>query len=325
MNIPQSLRERINFQGDFDELLKDVAASYHIGDFISFEPMMLGVEDVNLKLTTSDGTYLVKIFADSRDDAQCLRLINVVKTAIENGISHPQFLKREHGYIFRGRYEEFNIRVAVFEFIEGKTFYELKKNPTTAELKEIIRMASLGNSIGYRPLPLYDSWSLVNFTAELELARKSIDDKYLKILDALQQEFEKVDIAKLPHSLVHGDLISTNIIKAKDGAIYFLDFSVANYYPRIVELAVLMCDVMFDPSGTITVEKYYKLLLSEYQSHIKLNEYEIEVLPLFIKLAHAMHVVRASREIKEGNKSEENLHWLELGKKGLTQTLKAFN
>ena len=323
MNISQNLRKRINFQGEFDELLQDVCSAYKIGNFISFVPIEIGYEDFNLKLITSKGTFFVKIFSDKRDNTECLRLINVVKIALDNGVSHPKFLKHAEGYIYKNQYEQFNIRVAVFEFIEGKNFFEMKRNPNTVELKEIIKMAAAINKIDYVVAPLYDEWALVNFVAELELARKYLDKKQLKVLEQLKSDFEKIDLKSLPMSLVHGDLISTNIMKDKTN-IYFVDFSVANYYPRIVELAVLMSDTMFDPTGKVTVEKYYKLLTVEYQNYLKLTEEEIEVLPLFIKLAHAMHVVRGERAIGQGDKSTVTKHLVDLGKKGLDATLKVW-
>ena len=323
MNISPILRERINFQGEFEELFSDVASTYDIGNYVSFVPIELGYEDFNAKLTTTKGNFFVKIFAESRDDAECLRLINIVKSAIDKGVTHPRLIKHKEGYIFRNQYEQFNIRLSLFEWIEGKSFYELKRNPTTQELKEIIRIAAISNQIEYTPANLYDSWALVNFASELEKARTYISSDTLSLLDKLNLQLGETDFKELPHSLVHGDLISTNIMKA-GSKIYFVDFSVANYYPRIVELAVLMCDVMFDPTGKVTIEEFYKLLVSQYQKYTKLSPEELNALPLFIKLAHAMHVVRATREEAEGRGSSENTHWLRLGEKGLSQSMKVW-
>ncbi len=302
----------------------DVCREYILGEYRSFEPIEMGYEDVNLKLTTEKGVFFVKIFAESRDDAQCLRLINIVKTAIDSGVSHPKFLLKETGYIFRGRYENFNIRLAVFEFIEGKSFYDLKKLPTKEELKEIIKIAALINKIDYKPAPLYDSWALVNFPEELEKSREHLSAKELKVLDRLKSDFEEIDIKALPHSLVHGDLISSNLMKSKE-KIYCVDFSVANFYPRIVELAVIMSDLMFDPTDKIGVKKYFKLLVDEYSTYNKLTSEELKILPLFIQLAHAMHLLRATREKAEGNKTAENEHWLSLGKKGFKYSTLAWS
>lgn len=324
MNIPQTLRKRINYQGEFEELLTDVTTSYDLGSFISFEPMLLGIEDLNLKLITTKGKYFVKIFNEKRDNPECLRLVNIVKMCTDNGVSHPEFLKRDVGYIFRNQYEQFNIRLAVFEFIEGKTFYELKRNPTTAELKEIIKMAAMVNEIDYKIADLYDPWATVNFPTEYKKAKKYLVDPEKKVFDELEKQFEKIDIKSLSYSLVHGDLIGTNIIKGKE-KIYFVDFSAANFYPRIVELAVLMTDIMFDPTDKTTVKKYYDLLITEYQKYIKLTNVDLEALPLFIKLAHAMNYIGAVLEKNVGkNKTEENEHWMKLGKKGLDATLKVW-
>jgi Ser/Thr protein kinase RdoA (MazF antagonist) len=189
------------------------------------------------------------------------------------------------------------------------------------ELEEIVRIAALVNKIEYKPAFVYDSWAIINYSSELEKAKRYLPKNQIKTLEKLQSSMEKVDIKSLPHSLVHGDLISTNIMKAKD-QIYFVDFSVANYSPRIVELAVLMCDMFFDPSGEMTVQQQYNDLITQYQKYIQLSKEELEVLPLFVKLAHAMHLVRGLREKGEGNTSDENNHWIEIGKNGLEQTLK---
>jgi Ser/Thr protein kinase RdoA (MazF antagonist) len=321
VSIPQSLRKRINYQGEFDELLQDVCASYIIGDFVSFSLIELGYEDVNLKLTTTKGHFFVKIFAERRDDAECLRLINIIKIAIDNGVCHPKFLDRREGYIFRNQYEQFKIRLAVFEYIEGETFFEMKREPTPAEFKKIIEMATKVNTIDYVVPFLYDPWAIVNFISELKKAGKYLDEKTKKVMEELREVFEKVDIKSLPHSLVHGDLISTNIMKKKE-EIYFVDFSVANYYPRIVELAVLMSDIMLDKSGNASLEKRYKFLISEYQKYISLTKEELGVLPLFVKIANAMNIIGSilEKETKK-NDSEENKYWMETGKKGLKESL----
>lgn len=320
MNIPQELRTRINFQGEITELLTDVCIEYGLGEFVSFETIIQGDEDVNLRLTTSKNDYFVKIFAERRDDVECLRLINIIKNALDMGVLHPQFLTKDTGYIFRNRYENFNIRLAVFEFIKGKTFRDLKRNPNTTELKEIISMVAKINSIDYIPLELYDKKAIVNFVTEFEKTKEYLSGSDIKMLEKLQKEFEAIDLKDLPYTLVHGDITETNIIKSGT-KIYIVDFSRANYYPRIVELAVLMSNIMFDESGKESTESSLKFLLKEYQKFINLTDLEISTLPLFVKLAHAMNFITAvfEKEAKK-NKSEENKNLLNLSKKGLAQT-----
>lgn len=130
----------------------------------------------------------------------------------------------------------------------------------------------------------------------------------------------------MPHCLVHGDIIKTNVVKSKSGELYILDFAVSNYYPRIIELAVLFSNMLFDENNLGTFPDYYKLALDEYQKATPLSSKELETLPLFVKIAHAMHIIPPIREQKlNKNTSDENLYWLNLGRIGLKYTSGLFN
>ncbi len=62
----------------------------------------------------------------------------------------------------------------------------------------------------------------------------------------------------------------------------------------------------------------YRLALGAYQAVLKLEDTEIEYLSLFIKLAHAMHIILSTvQKIKHNNNSIENEHWLNRGREGL--------
>ena len=103
--------------------------------------------------------------------------------------------------------------------------------------------------------------------------------------------------------------------------IFIIDFAVANYQPRIIELAVLFNDVFFDKDNVINTKKYYDLILKEYQKYLSLTDYELKSLPILIRAGHAMHLLRANYEkVINKNISQENDYFLQLGEIGLTQT-----
>ena len=142
------------------------------------------------------------------------------------------------------------------------------------------------------------------------------------MIKPLTKEFEKINIQTLPHCFVHGDIIATNTMKDKNNKIWIIDFAVSNYYPRIQELAVFACNLLFDEEHRSKTENNLKIALGEYQKVIKLTPRELEILPTYIKLAYAMHVLSATYEsVAEKNNSEENKYWLSQGRMGLCQTL----
>ena len=311
-------QKRIEFEGDIVPVLKQVCTDFNIGDYCSHSVAPIGYEDFNLILQVKNGKYFVKIFANFRSDKDCQRYIDVATRVMEAGVNHPKLFSSNKGSLYQTKIKDTALRLCVMEFIDGKTFHDLGRMPTIEEIKGIIDQAVKINSLNYEPYFLDDSWDISNFSKEYATVGKylSVDDK--KLLVPLNEDFERLDTASLPHALVHGDLISTNILRSKKGKIYFIDFSVANFYPRVQELAILLCDVLFDRRNLDNNVSIYEMVVDEYQKHILLTNKEIEILPTYLKLAHAMHIVGATREkYVNGNESEENDYWLNLGRTGL--------
>lgn len=98
------------------------------------------------------------------------------------------------------------------------------------------------------------------------------------------------------------------------GELSIIDFAVANWQPRIVELAVLLSDLFLNQANPTRALDW---ITNEYQKYHKLTLEELEYLPLFIRVSHAMNVLGASYERAQGNTLGENNEWLKLGRIGL--------
>ena len=141
----------------------------------------------------------------------------------------------------------------------------------------------------------------------------------LVLIKPLISKFEELNIERLPHCFVHGDIISTNVIKAKN-KLWIIDFAVSNYYPRIQELAVLSCNLFFDEESKKNSTENLKIALKEYQEIVSLTQNEIKALPTYIELAHGMHLLSANYEkVKNNNQTKENEYWINQGRIGLKQ------
>ena len=196
------------------------------------------------------------------------------------------------------------------DLIDGKTFYEMGRPPSEDEAKKVIAEAAKINQIDFKPTPLYDEWAITGAEKEYRLVKPYLSDKEREAIEPLVSKYKNLDMKDLPHAFVHGDIINTNTIRSKNGDIYIIDFAVTNYYPRIIELALLKCNLLknFD----------LDFIISEYEKEIKLTKAEKDSLPLFVNLAHTMHVIGASKEkFIHGNKSDENEYWLREGRESL--------
>jgi Ser/Thr protein kinase RdoA (MazF antagonist) len=173
-----------------------------------------------------------------------------------------------------------------------------------------------------RPDFIYDAWAIVNFPREYAEKGRYLEPADDLLVKPLVNHFAELEIDKLPHCFAHGDLIATNVMKDKTGALWIVDFAVSNYYPRIQELAVLACNLCFDETDADQSRNKGRVLLETYQKAVPLTITELKAAPTYVRLAHAMHLLEANYErIAGGNDTLENAYWFRQGRAGLLQSL----
>ncbi len=322
----QRYKDRIGYAGELSDISKPVCRAFNLGEFVSNEIVKVGYEDFNMIIETSRGRSFVKIFSRFRDaepstHGTCERYVEIMRRASESGANVPRLFRSEQGYLHSLDANGVALKLCVMQFIEGNSLYALGGNPSSDEVRSIAGQASLIDNIYLKPSPVYDAWAGVNFANEFMRKSKYLNPDDLALVKPLLKAFRGVDLSGLPHSFVHGDIIKTNVIRDKTGKLWVVDFAVSNYYPRIVELAVLACNILFDGSSRAASESNLRLAVKEYEKRVKLTKEEHGLLPLFVNVAHAMHVLCANYEkAVNGNATEENEYWLEQGRSGLAGT-----
>lgn len=139
-----------------------------------------------------------------------------------------------------------------------------------------------------RPNYIYDSWTITNFKQEFEDKAKYLDNKYLSKFEELKRAYDKIDIEKLPHAFIHGDIITSNIIKDENNKLWLIDFGASNYLPRIIDLVVSACDLCLEPENREKTISNIKMLIEEYEKYSKLTDYEKQVFPVFFDMVNAI-------------------------------------
>ncbi len=308
--------ERIGFKSSLESLLETVCKDYEIGIYQDHQVIEKGYEDLNVELETSKGKFLVKIFNSRRSDVECRKYVEVMNTAIDSGVKHPEL----YHYNGESLYTYQNTHLCVMDFIKGSTVEEERLDKD--DIRFLGEQAALINSLDIEPHENHDSWAIPNFPDKFEKTRKYLSEKELEVLESLLEEFNDIDFESLPHCFVHGDIRETNVMRDDNGELWVLDFSVSGIYPRIQELAVIASSILLDENRNKTQENI-ETLIEEYRSNTGLTDQELDTLPILIDVGFAMNFVSAKYE-KEANDvySEENEYWLQKGKKGLNQNLR---
>lgn len=157
-----------------------------------------------------------------------------------------------------------------------------------------------------KPNYIYDEWTITNLKKEFKEKAKYLDNKYLSYFEQLVESYGKIDILKLPHCFIHGDIITSNIIKDENDKLWLIDFGVSNYLPRIIDLVVIACDLCLELEDMPKTALNIKMLIEEYEKYSKLTEYEKQVFPIFFDIVNAIGILQMSYIIKITKATEED-------------------
>lgn len=306
--------DRINYSGDLNLLIDEVCQAYQLGKLLDYKPIETGYEDFNVKISTSNGLFLAKMLSSERTPKEIERYANIISKVAEAGINHPKSLPSpQQGIVFSCS----GVEMIVSEFIEGKTFFELGRSPNDTERQAIIKQAAKINSLDYKP-PFYDdSWSVTNIRKMYAKVRPFLNSGDQSMLEKALERYDSIPV-DLPRVFVHGDIITTNVVKGDDGEIYILDFSVANWYPRIQELAVIASSLLSGQS----LRQRCQLIVDDYDKIVSLQPIEKQNFYDYALAAVAMELIGAYHAKQfEDNNSSENDYWLNLGRQELAREL----
>lgn len=314
MSGGQVADSRVSYSGNIREVLLRACSFYELGDLIEHDDVDVGYEDYNVVVSTSSGKYFIKIFASKRTHNQIDRYVEVMNKVISAGINHPKLYSGQSGFVFDDAVSE--LSMVTMEYLDGKSLYDEGKMLNKSDLAEVLRQAALINSLDFRPAQIDDSWSIQNNNKSLKLVVDYLSESDRALVEAVLDEMDKLEIEKLPHCFVHGDLIAPNLIKA-NGKLYIVDFSVSNWYPRVQELAVIVSSGL--DKGRMSFGDAVAMVAGEYvKAGGELSDSEVKILPLYTRAAFAAELLSAYREnCINGNQSAENEHWIELGRDGL--------
>ena len=317
--------DRLNYSGDLSPVVDRLCEAYGVGKPIGFSLIEVGYEDCNVVVDTPDKKYLAKIFSKVRSPEDISRYGTIMQKVVDAGVNHPALKKTADGNAIYIDPQSGGLSLVLMDFIKGQTFLSLNRAPSDEELKAILEQAAKINSIDYHPPYLFDSWAIPNIKVMYDRVKQLIAPDDLKLVEQAMVRYAEIPVDKLPQCFVHGDFTKANIIKGDDGKIYILDFSVANWYPRIQELAVIVANLLHsEKSSDLSLRDKSEIVTREYSELNPLTEEERQHLYPYSLAGAAMEFMGSHQErYINGNDTEETEYWLNLGRQGLRRELLA--
>lgn len=320
--------DRLAYDGDLGAFVDAASNAFGLGEPRVVDHLRDGYEDCNLRVQTTGGTFVLKVFAiqqlgnparSRRGPDVAERLVDVILAAKNAGMTTPCLGElADHSKVFRLD----GLAAVAYEWIEGETYLHLGRPATHAELASIVNDAAHLHRSQYRPQYYHDIWAIPNFSALRTLVYPHLEEGDQLLVDEVRRRFDRIPLDSLPRCLVHGDLTKGNVIVTPREEPRIIDFSISNYTVRCLELVVIACNLMFDERDYVTLPTRLGRVTSLYESHEPLTSTEHEHLFDLCLVGCAMELLGGRwRQALQGDTSAETEYWLNLGRESLLREL----
>ncbi|MDD3647393.1 MAG: phosphotransferase [Candidatus Dojkabacteria bacterium] len=316
-----NLLGRVDSRIDKNVLIKKIAKNYGLGGVRKYRQIHEGFEDYNVKLETSSGIYLVKLFSQFKSFRHVKDNVQGLAAFYKAGVRVPKLLKSKKGELLY--YYETDQAMAlgcVMEYFRGRSFFKAKKEPTIEEMKNITGDIVKINSVKFKPKGIYDVWVVQNLVTEFEKKQRFLSTADRLLMKKVVSKVTRVDYSRSTKGTIHNDIQRSNVLKNSRGDIRIIDFSVMEYGAISIEIATFISLFCINPKTAKSedVLRIYKEIIGEYLKHKKLSKYDLRIIPVLMLGTYAANCLAASYELRgKENDTDETHYWIDLGSGGM--------
>lgn len=296
------------------ELVGHVAAQYGLGDVAGWSVLETGYEDCNIDLRTARERVVVKVFSAGRPASVPARTAGIISLVRAAGVRHPALRRDANGEVV---HEYDGHRLIVMDFAPGRSFFEMGRPPSEAELGKVLEQAALIHAIDARPEPVFDPWAMDNLVPLAREVGDLLDAEQRRLVNACLDALAGVGWRELPEAFIHADLTAGNLLVGPDGEVTVLDFALANRWPRLQELAVIAASLMHGAPGSLRERMDNVAARYSQLAAVPLSPRELAALDAFGRAAAAMELLGGLNQWRQGNRGPETDSLIVIGTTGL--------
>jgi len=305
-----------------EEIVREIIdENYDLGEILSITPLESGHESDNVKFSTKEGDFVLKLhFYPNLDQIQ--DRMNVFELLHEYGVKVPIPIKTKIKD-FVTSYDENNLLV-VLTFISGEPIYREDKPLMYSWMKWFGKQFGIfHNKSKQIPFELYkqkrkngETYELPSLPGEWILQRYNERDfllpeheKNKEIIEAFEQflvDVEESDLSQLTTGITHEDMIPGNFLKENEELKGILDFE-GGYCSLMADVGRwVMYTSLYKPE----VKNYFIDFIIPYLEHSEIPVEELKSLTLFLRstayLQFFYYAYRIYNNISQGCDNEED-------------------
>lgn len=308
----EKIFERIGKEINIENLSENVCRYYKLGDYKDHKLILVGIDDLSYFLDTTNGRYVVKIINHEKTNEEMDEFIQKSIVIAKNNIKAPRLIPYKENYLFTYNMDGFHINLVVMEYIDGSDLYSINKQITKEDIEKLIDILiplhKIEDKIENKE---YDEYCFMKIKEDYQKTKNVLPKDIKEQVEETMKDFEKIELEKLPKCFIHGDLISTNIMKDKNKDLWLVDFYQSGVGFRILDIVKVLNSVIDNYKYKNDTEELEQYFLEQYNKKMPLTPYELEILPILRKIDVCVGIMMETFDAIEGRDNEENQYWLE--------------
>ena len=254
------------------EDLNKFLGNYTIGNLVSLNGIIEGIENSNFKVTTNKGNFILTIFEKRVNPIDLPFFMDLQKHLYLNKFDCPLPIQNKSGKTINKLHDK---NAVLISFLEGKQI----ENPDSTHCTQVGEM--IGNLINITSSFDQKRNNGLNLSkwkdifAKCEQTKKH---KFVNFIEPMQKELDYLKLnwpKSLPINIIHADLFKDNIFFKKDKLSGVIDFYFSCNDFNIYELAIAINAWCFDEKNIFSLENF-KSLIKGYNKYLSLSEEEIK-------------------------------------------------
>ena len=252
------------------EEIEQYLKNYSIGNLVSFEEIIEGIENTNYKITTDKNKYILTIFEKRVHPEDLPFFMNLQKELVAKSFDCPVPIENNNSSIINNLK---NKNAVIISFLEGEKINKIlpqhchEVGSIISQFTNITKLSKLSrsNSMGY------DAW--INIYKKCKKKNDTQHTEYFEVLKKELSFLKKNWPNNLPKALIHADLFKDNIFFTENKISGVIDFYFSCNDFIAYELALTINAWCFDEDGVFNTEKYKSLLMG-FNKNTSLNNDE---------------------------------------------------
>ena len=261
------------------EEIENFLKNYAIGNLLSFEGIVEGIENTNYKITTSNHDYILTVFEKRVNPQELPFFMDLQKDLVEHGFDCPLPIENNSGSIINMIK---NKSAVIISFLEGKQI----QSTLPIHCKEVGSMiARFTNITKSSHLKRKNGLNIATWETIFNKCRQTKDASYSHYFNKLEDEIaflKKNWPDNLPKAIIHGDLFQDNIFFIEDKISGVIDFYFSCEDFIAYELALAINAWCFDFKNGFQRDNFLSLI-EGFCKYSSINPNEKESLNILLR------------------------------------------